>query len=219
MHPIKTLVPAFAALAVLAACNNGQPRLYKVAVDMSPLNPVTDSSCYFNNAAPNVAVTTTDLRTEQQWVVWDASDSDGKPLQYLDPGEQRAKMGNSPSIDFHDTIETTTPGSFTGTIRSTQAFGQLYTETRQGTLTVTFSDQGASPTGSITFRSEYDCSAMSSTCPMDNPSSDFHSCSVSLNFTSRRIDASRIDGYTDVGTSGSSSSLSPGTGSSVGSGT
>jgi hypothetical protein len=219
MHSIKTLVAALASLAVLAACNNGQPRLYKVAVDMSALSPVTDSTCYFNNMAPNAAVTTTDLRTEQQWVVWDASDTDGKPLQYLDPGEQRAKMGNSPSIDFHDTIETTTPGTFTGTIRSTQTFGMLYTETRQGTLAVAFSDQGASPTGSITFRSEYDCSAMSGTCPMDNPSSDFHSCSVTLPFTSRRIDASRIDGYTDVGTSGASTSSIPGTGSCVGGGT
>jgi hypothetical protein len=219
MHPIKTLVPAFAALAVFAACNNGQPRLYKVAVDMSPLSPVTDSTCYFDNTAPNVAVTTTDLRTEQQWVVWDANDSDGKPLEYLDPGEQKARMGNSPSIDFHDTIETTTQGTFTGTVRSTQAFGMEYTETRQGTLTVAFSDQGASPTGTLTFRSEYDCTSGMQACPADNPSSDYHSCSVTLNFTARRIDASRIDGYTDVGTSGSSSSLSPGTGSSVGGGT
>src|SRR5262249_19594899 len=155
-----------ASAAVLAACNGGQPRIYKVAMDMSPLSPVRDASCYYNQAAPTNVTETTNLRAEQQWVVWDAVGDKGAPLQYLDCGEQKFTMGNSPALDFAGAIETEQPGTFVGTARSTRTFGNnLYTEVRNTTIDVTFNDQGPSPTGTMTLRSEYGCTPVEA-CPI-----------------------------------------------------
>jgi hypothetical protein len=192
-------VIAVIASAGLLACNAGQPRIYKVAVDLSPATPVRDATCYFNQAVPVNVVDTTNLRSDQQWVIWDAVNSTGQAVQYLDCGEQQAHLGNSPVIDFTSAIETTTSGTFVGTERQSETFGNnQFTQVRNATITVNFADEGATPTGTMTLHSEYACTPMNN-CPMETATSDFHSCSVSLNFTARRIDTSRISAYNDQG--------------------
>jgi hypothetical protein len=189
------------ALLALAACNNGQPRIYKIALDKTPETPVLDATCYFNNPMPAANVETTNLRTEEQWVIWDAAATDGSPLEYLDSGDQKAKLGDSPSFEFDSAIETSQPGTFVATTRSELANGTFYTQVRNSTMTVKFSDEGASPTGTMDLHSEYACTPMSN-CPVAGPGDDFQTCSVTLNFTARRIDASRVDSYTDTGNAG-----------------
>ena len=78
-----------AALAVaLAACNSGQPRTYRIALDMTPVRYITDSKCYKNNVVPAPNESTANLFDEQQWVIWDGASQDGSPLQFLDFGKQ-----------------------------------------------------------------------------------------------------------------------------------
>src|SRR5439155_1284544 len=116
----------------------------KVAVDRSAVSPVRDATCFYNQAVPTNVTDTTNLRSEQQWVIWDAVNSAGQAVQYLDCGTQQEHLGNSPAINFGEIIETTTAGTFVGTSRSSQTFGNnTFTQVRNATITVTFIDEGA----------------------------------------------------------------------------
>jgi hypothetical protein len=194
MHSNRLFL-ALAALA-LAACNGGQPRIYKMAIDMSPMLAL-DQSCYTDNMVPSGTVETTNLRIAEQWVIWDGVGPDNAPQQYLDCGEQKGTLGNAGAYDFNSIIETTQPGTFVGTVRASQP-SSTFTSVSSQTLQVAFADEGAAPTGSMTWHTEYGCT--NGGCP--DSSTPGQSCSVTFQFTARRIDASRVDGYTDVGSSG-----------------
>ena len=194
---MKTVLMAAAAMVVLVGCNSGQPRIYRVAVDVSPAKTVQNPSCYKANAVPGGTVSETNLRVEQQWVIWDGVE--GK--QYLDMGRQQFKLGDSPTINFAELIEGQT-GVFTGqrvendqvTIPNVVSYNQV----RQTIITVNFNDLGASPTGTINLQSSYACQPQGS-CPMDTTVADPRSCTVPLNFVARRIDVSRIAAYQEEG--------------------
>jgi len=187
----------------LAACNSGQPTLYKMAIDTSPMLSL-DPSCYTDGAQPSGTVETTNLRIAEQWVIWDGTGPNNTPQQYLDCGEQKGTLGSAGAYDFDSVIETTQPGTFVGTIRISHP-SATFTSVSSQTLQVTFADEGAAPTGSMTWHTEYGCTGDG--CP---PAGNGQSCSVTFPFTARRIDASRIDGYTDVGNSSVAGAGTPG---------
>lgn len=190
------------ALAVtLAACNAGQPRTYRVAIDTAPLN-VTDATCFKNGSVPSYPETTSNLFAEQQWVVWDGVLGDGTQVQYLDFGSQSYKLGNSPAVAFDELVRSfsqTNPGVFQGqrqVSKVTPNNGGTYVQTATGVITVNFSDLGTSPSGSIVVESRYQCTPVApGVCPLELDVTDPKSCKIAIPFSARRIETSRIATY------------------------
>jgi hypothetical protein len=188
---------AVVALAALSGCNGGQPRIYNVAVDITPLRTIADPSCYKNSQLPSGdQITEVNYRSHHQWVIWDSGD--GK--QYLDVGQVQFKLGDSPTISVADMIETSQAGTFQGSRNETNTApgngGSMVNETRQTSVTVTFNDEGAAPTGNVQLRAQYACVG---NCFQPNPTPDSVSCATQLSFEARRIDTSRIEAYSPVG--------------------
>src|SRR5258708_6665633 len=138
---------SFSAAVTLAACNAGQPRIYRVALDDSSTKSIQQTECWKGGKVPTTSSSDTNLLIEEQWVVWDGADPDGSPKQFLDLGPQSYKLGDSPQIDFDDTIGSTTPGSFLGAhVRSDTISipgAGSYIEVRETSITTSFSDLGA----------------------------------------------------------------------------
>jgi hypothetical protein len=188
---------AVVALAALSGCNNGQPRIYRVSLDTTPLRTIADPSCYKNGQLSNNQETTSNFREEHQWVIWDSGD--GK--QYLDIGTQHYKLGDSPDINIGDVIEcgASCTGTFQGARTLTNPFPgvQNTTETRQTSITVAFNDEGAAPAGTVQLRAQYAC--VGNCPPPQNSAPDAVSCATQMSFEARRIDTSRIEAYQPVG--------------------
>lgn len=199
MNALRTLTVA--AAVAFCACNAGQPRTYRVAIDESPLN-VTDATCFKNGSIPSYPSSTSNLFAEQQWVVWDASLSDGTPVQYLDFGTQSFKLGHSPGVQFDELIRSfsgSNPGVFIGqrlTSKVSPSNGGTYVQTATSIVTVSFSDLGAAPSGTLVVESKYACSGLGGgACPLEQDVMDPKSCKVSMPFNARRIDVARIATY------------------------
>ena len=191
----STLLFAVVAVATLVGCNNGQPRIYRVALDRTPEKTIADPSCYKNGQLPSGSqVSEVNYREEHQWVIWDSGD--GK--QYLDLGSASFQLGNAPKIVVSEMIETSQNGTFQGSRNETNPFPAIQntTETRQTSITVAFNDEGAAPTGSVQLKAQYACVG---NCPNPNPMPDSVSCATQLSFWARRIDTSRIEGYSPAG--------------------
>ena len=69
-------------------------------------------------------------------------------------------------------------------------------ETRTTSVSITFSDQGANPTGTMALKSNYGCSGG---CPQPSTSPDSVSCDTSLNFWGKKIDVDNIAPYQPAG--------------------
>jgi hypothetical protein len=197
---MKRAILTALALA-LCACNSGQPRIYRIAMDLTPATDIHEPTCFKNNQVPssNVTDNKTNLYAEEQWVIWDATSSemDPSPKQFLDLGHQAFKLGDSPAVDFDDVIGTTVTGTFNGRRTRSNSVPNQYVQTRQTTLTVKLSDSGASPTGTMTIASEYACVTQGGTCPLEDFVADPRNCSVDIPFSARRIDVSRISAYSE----------------------
>lgn len=198
MNALRLL--ALAAAFVVTACNTGQPRIYRVALNTAPMRNISDPSCFKANMVPGSSgLTESNLFVEQQWVIWDATgtDADMTPMQFIDVGHQAFKMGDSPAVDFDELIGTTNAGTFTGQRVQSSSVPNSYIEVRQTILTVTFSDTGAAPTGKLAADAKYECVSQGAPCPSSAFVSDPKSCRVELPFSARRIDVSRIAGYSE----------------------
>ena len=189
MRSSIVLAIASAALA-LTACNTGQPRIYRVAVDPSPVLNLPPT-CYSNNEIPGGTVrdSVTNWRSEFEWVIWDGVD--GK--QYLDLGEgETFPLGDAAPISVYGIIEGQ-DNTFVGTETTSRLpDNNNYSYVRTKTITVTFEDQGTSPKGTVDLVSNYTCTncAQGETEQKGNKN-----CSTRLNFAGRRIDASPTTGY------------------------
>ncbi len=191
----STLLLSILALAAVTGCNNGQPRIYRVALDRTPERTIADPSCYRNSQLPSGdQETDVNYREEHQWVIWDSGD--GK--QYLDIGSATFHLGDAPTINVADMIETSQSGTFQGSRNVTNPYPgiQNTTETRQTSITVIFNDEGASPTGTVQLSAKYACVG---NCPQPNQVPDSVSCGTQLSFFARRVDTSRIEAYQPVG--------------------
>lgn len=192
MRSVKLLmVGAIAAVAL--ACNN-QPRIYRVAIDSTNLNalPVT---CWVDNKPPDTAerLQINNIRQELEWAIWDGVE--GK--QYLDMGPNTSfGLGHAEPVAISDLIEGQ-DNTFTGTETRTRLpdpndFPANRSYVRTKSVTVTFADQSASPTGTIQVNSAYTCTNCRD---RELETVGNKTCATSLSFVARRIDAQQITGY------------------------
>lgn len=188
MRSMMVLVSAVAAAAFLG-CNGGQPRIYHVAIDKTPLLSLPQT-CYSNNQIEggSTRTTLTNWRDEAEWVIWDGTD--GK--QYLDMGSStQFDLGDAESISVIGLIEGQ-DDTFVGTRTATRLpdnSGNNYSNVRTKTITVKFDNQGAAPTGTLDLVSNYTCTNCA------DGETEFpgnKTCNTRLNFSARRVDTQRI---------------------------
>jgi len=189
MRSMKLLLGAVAAL-VFVGCNNGQPRLYKIAVDASPLLNLP-SQCYLDNTQPNQRYSVTKLMMEQEWAIWDGADGQ----RFLDLGNASWQLGEADRISFNGLlIESSKDDNllFNGQQSSTRLpeQGSTYSNTLTQSIVVKFDSLGSTASGSFTVTTQYTCS----NC--QNNDNKIANCSAKFDFTGRRIDADNQNMYT-----------------------
>jgi hypothetical protein len=176
----------------LTGCNFGQPRIYRVAIDETPMRTIAVPSCFRNNNLPadRGNISETNYRKENEWVIWNGIDQ----TEYLDIGEQNYKLGDAPIIEVRDLIEGS-ERSFSALRNEQKPIEDFYTEARQTRIDVKFDDYSFAPKGSITLTSQYACAKIRNDCPVTNAPPDAASCSAVLNFVARRIEAQHMTLY------------------------
>lgn len=93
MRSMKLVALGALSLVALVGCNNGQPRIYRVAVDETPVKTIAVPSCFRNNNLPagRGNITEQNYRSEDEWVIWQGVDA----TEYLDLGTQMWRLGAS----------------------------------------------------------------------------------------------------------------------------
>jgi hypothetical protein len=195
MRSMKFVALCGLSLLALMGCNNGQPRIYRVAVDLTPVKTIAVSSCYRNNNLPTSRVSTSEqnYRSEDEWVIWNGVDQ----TEYLDLGTQSFDLGDAPTIRVTDVIEGTDK-TFAALRTEQKPVSDLYTEARQTQISVKFNDYSFAPTGTIALNAQYACLKGRADCPIGDASpQDAASCSSQINFVARRIDAQQLTAYSN----------------------
>ncbi|MFO0597391.1 MAG: hypothetical protein U0228_18930 [Myxococcaceae bacterium] len=190
---MKIVVLAALSLLAFAGCNTGQPRLYRVAVDMTPIRTIAVPSCFRNNNLPagRGNITEQNYRSEDEWVIWTGV----QQTEYLDLGTQTFNLGDAPTIRVNDLIEGTDK-SFAALRNEQKPIATDYTEARQTQIAVKFDDYSFSPVGTINLNAQYACIRGMTDCPTGNASPpDAASCTSQVNFVARRIDAQQLTVY------------------------
>ena len=198
MRSMKFVALGALSLLTLVGCNQGQPRLYRVAIDATPIRTISSPSCFRNNNLPAGRGNRTEqnYRLEDEWVIWNGTEQ----TEYLDLGTQSFDLGDSPTIRVTDLIEGTDK-SFSALRNEQKPVDDKWTEARQTQISVKFNDYSFSPTGAIALNSQYACIKNRVGCPgtentpNDLAPPDAASCNISLNFVARNIDAQRITAY------------------------
>ncbi len=193
MSSLKHVALGVFSLLGLAGCNSGQPRIYRVAVDRSPINTSLPPSCY-RVAQPNggiVSPVDVNYRQQEQWVVWEGVEK----VEYLDMGSTSFKLGDSPKIDVTSLIEGKEK-VFAASHAELKAVADQYTEQRRMTVTVKFDDYSFAPKGTVALKSEYACSGPAGRCPTGEAlPADGANCEGLLSFVARRVDAQQVTFY------------------------
>jgi hypothetical protein len=191
---MKLFVVAALATTSLFACGPaGQPRIFRVAVDVTPVKTLNDPQCFKGNM-PNLNQITQEqnFRKEAIWVVWDAAES----KQYLDMGTATSfTLADSPTINIDNLIEGAA-NVFSAT-RQESDLGAIR-ELRTTNVVTTFNDLNATPTGTVQLNAQYQCQDAANKCP-NEPNQ--RSCRAQLNFWARKIEVSQATGYSSEGTS------------------
>jgi hypothetical protein len=185
-----------ACLSVMAlvGCNGGQPRLYRIAVDETPVQRENLAQTCFRTPPPGgitIRSTYQNVKFDSEWAVWDGAES----KQFLDTAGRGWLLGDAPAVTLDgDLIESTDPLTFLGakTITKTSA-NPNYTSTRTFNIKAAFAELGASARGNLEVSTTYSCSGA---CP-DSRIENTVSCAVTLPFSGRRIDAQRMSGYSE----------------------
>jgi hypothetical protein len=193
MRSMKLVALGALSLLSLAGCLQGQPRLYRVAVDATPVRTIAVPSCFRNNNLPagRGNITEQNYRSEDEWVIWNGVDQ----VEYLDLGNQTFSLGDAPTITVADLIEGTEK-TFSALRNVQKPIGDQYVEARQTQISVKFNDYSAVPVGTISLNAQYACIKARADCPVGDASpQDAASCSSSLSFVARRIDVSQQTVY------------------------
>ena len=193
MRSMKLVALGAISLLSLLGCNQGQPRIYRVAVDVTPVRTIAVPSCFRNNNLPagRGNITEQNYRAEDEWVIWNGTDT----TEYLDLGTQTFNLGDAPTIRVSDLIEGTDK-TFSALRNEQKPIADQYTEARQTQISVKFNDYSFSPTGTIALNAQYACIKGRADCPVGDASpQDAASCSSSLNFVARKIDAAQSTIY------------------------
>jgi hypothetical protein len=195
MRSMKLVALGAISLLSLLGCNQGQPRIYRVAIDQTPVLTIAVPSCFRNNNLPagRGNVTEQNYRLEDEWVIWNGTDT----TEYLDLGTQTFNLGDAPTIRVTEVIEGTDK-TFSALRNEQKPIADQYTEARQTQISVKFNDYSFSPTGTIALNAQYACIKGRADCPVGDASpQDAASCSSSLNFVARKIDVQQMTAYTN----------------------
>jgi len=197
MRSMKLVALGALALSAFAGCGQGQPRIYRVAVDATPMRTIAVPSCFRGNKLPDGRgnINEQNYRSEDEWVIWNGVVNEkNQQIEYLDLGTQSFELGNAPIIKVSDLIQGVEK-TFAALRTEQRPVSNLYTEARQTQVSVTFDDYSASPVGKLALNSVYACSGNG--CPTDAALSapDAASCAVSLDFVARRIEAQQMTVY------------------------
>lgn len=194
MRSMKLVALGALSLLSLAGCLQGQPRIYRVALDETPIRTVNTPTCFRNSVLPTGRNNTTELnyRSEDEWVIWGGAGT----KEYLDLGTQAWTLGDAPVIRVTDLIEGEDK-VFTATRNVQTPFGDRYTELRATNVSATFDDYSAAPVGTISLNSQFACAKGSGgECPTGmNIAQDAASCQGNLKFVARRIDVQQLTVY------------------------
>lgn len=194
MHSMKLFVIAAVVLSSFVGCGPaGQPRIFRVAIDTTPVKTLNKPECFKGNM-PNLNQITQEqnFRKEATWVVWEAAEK----KQYLDMGSAtRFTLADAPTINVDNLIEGA-DNVFSAT-RQQQDRGAII-ELSTTNIVTTFADLGATPTGTVQLNAQYQCQSATSPCPAE-PSK--RGCSAQLSFWARRIEVSQNTNYAPEGTS------------------
>lgn len=200
MRSMKLVALSAVSLLALVGCNNGTPRIYRVAVDKTPIRTIAVPSCFRNNNLPagRGNITEQNYRDEDEWIIWQGNLNErNEQIEYLDLGTQTFDLGDAPTIRVSDLIEGTDK-TFSALRNEQKPIGSDYTEARQTQISVKFNDYSFVPTGTIALSAQYACIRGMIECPTGNASpADAASCSSNLNFVARRIEAQHITNYTN----------------------
>lgn len=189
MRSMKLVVLAALSLFALAGCNNGQPRIYRVAVDDTQIRGIANPSCYVGGRLPTDRGQDQyqNYRSETEWVIWQGVDQ----AEYLDLGEASWTLGDAFPVENYGLIE--------GKDRAFQALRSWqkpnnndYLYSYQTTIAVTWDDYSFSPKGNVALTSVFACSRQNADCPQQPPHT---SCSAGFSFVARRIEAEASTGY------------------------
>lgn len=186
---------AIGALSLLGlmGCSQGQPRIYRVSVDMTPVRTIAVPNCFRNNNLPagRGNLTEQGYRAEDEWVIWTGVEQ----TEYLDLGTQTFNLGDAPTIRVADLIEGKDK-VFSAVRNEQKPIGDQFTEVRQTQISVSFNDYSAAPTGTMSLNSQYACIRGRIDCPLGEASAaDAATCTSSLSFVARRIDAQQMTFY------------------------
>jgi len=185
---MRFMMLAVAALAVaLISCNGGQPRLYKVAIDPSPLNNLA-TTCWNTGNVPVDTTTLTNGFLDYEWTIWDGA----ADKQYLALTQTTFALGNANPVRVCTGNADSLPCLIEGGAKSFSS-SRVFTrnsvnpvETDTRTLTITFDDTpGETAKGTLNVKSLYACSG----------SCNKTSCEVTLPFVARRVDAQANTNY------------------------
>lgn len=198
MRSMKLAALGALALLSLVGCSQGQPRLYRVAIDETPVRTIAVPSCFRNNNLPSGRgnFAESNFRSEEDWVIWNGIDQ----VEYLDLGSQVRKIGDAPEIRINDLIEGTDK-TFKASRNEQTPISDQWTEVRQTQVTVKFNDYSAVPSGVITLTAQYACLKNRNDCPgtgntpSDLAPPDGASCNADLAFVARRIDVQQLTAY------------------------
>ncbi len=187
---MKSLVFALFAVSTLAGCQMGQPRVYRVALDITPIKTLQDPQCFKANMPPTaLTVQEQNYRTETTWVVWDGADS----KQFMDMGLSKFTLADSPQVVVDDLIEGA-DRAFTAT--RVRTLRSTITELEKTIVIANWNDLNATPTGTLVIDSSYQCANGTSNCP-NEPNK--RSCKQTLNFWARKIEVSQTTGVSNQG--------------------
>lgn len=198
---MRSLVLSALAVVAMSGCNAGIPRLWRIAIDSTPLSNITDSGCYVDKQLPTgrQVINEVNFRDESEWVIWDGDQTtDGKTKQYLDIGTKQFRLAEAPVINVDALIEgNASDKEFTGQRNEVRAVNG-YNESRQTQITIKWNDYGQSPSGTMRLDARFACAAGNNPCPA-RPPSDGANCAAQLNFVGRRIDATPMTVYGNTG--------------------
>lgn len=198
MRSMQSFVVAALAFSSLVGCGPaGQPRIFRVAVDVTPVKTLNDPQCFKGNMPnQNVIISEQFYRKEAIWVVWDGPDK----KQYLDMGTQTSfTLGDSPTIVVDNLIEGAADGATSVFHANKQEQRRDRTiQLRTTDIVTTFDDLGATPMGTIVLNAQFQCQDGQDRCPNEP---EQRSCKTQLNFWARRVEVTQTTGYPADGTS------------------
>ncbi|MBM4378280.1 MAG: hypothetical protein FJ086_03115 [Deltaproteobacteria bacterium] len=177
MKSLRTFAPVLASLPLIAGCGGSQARVYRIALDPSPLNNLP-TTCYRNNATQYEKTTLSNYKVQFDISVLDSVD--GKSI--LDMGKQTFYLGQAAPVVLEGPIEGSA-NIYTASVKkeTLAAPNDPFTDVQTTVVTVSFTELGAVARGTLALRSEYSCT----NCTNNN--NKVAKCEVSLPFTGRQL--------------------------------